>query len=139
VAYATKLADAEQCVACILDRAPAITAYTPTLDPNMTAEDFPCVTFVRVGGGLVSQVPAVYDGARIQVDAWGDTPADAWDMMSTAWLRLLPVSGIVNDLDGVPAFVVSGVSESLSPRWNPEAGSQRARYTGELQVYVRAA
>ena len=38
-----------------------------------------------------------------------------------------------------PAFVVSGVSESLSPRWNPEAGSQRARYTGELQVYVRAA
>ena len=94
--------------------------------------EWPAVRLTRVGGGPVT-VPPRLDLARIQIDVWGGTKAQARIICAT----VLAVA--VTDLPGVydnGAAVVSAVRSNVS-RYQPDTTftPSRPRYLAELGIY----
>jgi len=91
-----------------------------------------------VGGGVV--LAPVWDGGRVQLNAYADTKLEALDVAQDARVRLLTTPGGVKQWppDGTVLGVVSAITETLAPLWSPEPESGRPRYTFEVRVYARA-
>jgi hypothetical protein len=102
-------------------------------------QEFPAIVVpALVGGGIL--LLDVWDGGRVQLDAYGDTKLEAHDVAQDARARLLATPGGVKvwPADGSVLGVVSAITETLAPRWTPEPNSGRPRYTFEVRVYARA-
>jgi hypothetical protein len=102
-------------------------------------QEFPAIVDAGlVGGGIL--LKETWDGGRVQFDVYADTKLEAHDLAQEARSRLLSTPGGVKQWppDGSVLGVVSAITETLPPRWNPEPVSGRPRYTFEVRVYARA-
>lgn len=89
---------------------------------------YPLLLFERVGGP--QRIQGHLDVPRIQVDAWGNTKAEARLVAATAQASLY-------DLPGTHARgVVTAVEETLGLRSAPDPDTDRPRYQFEVLVYV---
>jgi hypothetical protein len=115
----------------------ANTAVTELVDDRVYSElpkaaEWPAVRLNRVGGGPATQ-PARLDLARIQIDVWGGTKANARTIAAT----VLAVLG-----DELPGVYDGGVSVVTAVRlgtlrYSPDETFTPAkpRYIGEVSVY----
>lgn len=102
-------------------------------------QEFPAIVVPGlVGGGIL--LLDVWDGPRVQIDAYADDRYTAERTAQEARERLLSTGPGVKHwpANGEILGVVSAITETLAPRWNPEPVTARPRYTFEVRVYARA-
>jgi hypothetical protein len=127
-------ADVEAIVASVL-RAAGITNLVGVYSSIPKDPTFPLITVQRIGG--FSPVREYLDAANIQIDVWGGSKSEAFDIAARARLVLLGLAGTQ-----VPSPVsawVSAVEDSLGVTWQPDPSTGRDRYLFSVLVYARAA
>lgn len=124
------LVDAERLVAGHLRSVPEVVAlvgarvYT-AIPPEPV---FPLVRLTRIGG--TPAVPAHLDRARLQIEAWGTSKAQARDLAETVHAALYDMPG------QYPAGMVTAVEDDLGLTWQPDPDTDRDRYLFGVTVYT---
>lgn len=92
---------------------------------------FPCITFALVDADEV--VRQHFDGALVQVMAWGNTKASASLTMRTARAALLEMPDADHDRG-----VVTSVRTLVGPRWFPDGtvAPPKPRYHADFRIHV---
>lgn len=103
-------------------------------DAGKPGFEFPLGTVQRIGG-----LPAVreyMDSANIQIDVWGNSKSEAYDIVSKARVAILEMEGTTFTTP-VNAYV-SAVEDTLGVTWQPDDMTGRDRYLFGVYVYARS-
>lgn len=95
---------------------------------------YPLVTVHRIGG-----VPAErhrLDAARIQVDVWGNSKSEAFDLAQQARVALHAMEATTYTTP--VAGYVTGVADDLGLIWLPDPVTARDRYVFGVVIYLHA-
>lgn len=104
--------------------------------PNDWAGDSLAIRTYRTGGGMDNHLPYSLDVARLDVDAFAPTKAEAWDLMKVA-RRIVLHDLIWADTTSLGA-VVSDTTEYVGPQWFDEPDYPNAgRYLIQVSLDVR--
>lgn len=95
--------------------------------------DYPCVVVVRYGG--IPRVRRYLDRASIQVDVWGGTKEEAYDLTATVHAALYDLEG--EAITEYGAFVTA-VDDDLGTTWLPDIVTGRSRYLFRVGVCLHA-
>jgi len=94
---------------------------------------YPLVTVARTGG-----TPAVrqyLDAPRIDVNVWGNSKSEAYDLSAACRKALMEMEG-QRVTDPVAAFV-AGVDDVIGATFLPDETTARDRYVFSVTVYLR--
>ena len=94
---------------------------------------FPLITVQRVG--VIPVIRQYLDAANIQVDVWGTSKTDAFNIAARARVLLHEMAG-TSFTDPVKVWV-SAVEDSLGITWQPDPDTGRDRYLFSVLVYAR--
>jgi hypothetical protein len=111
-------------------RVPSANAGSSWVNTDGTPK-FPLLVVQRIGG-----LPAVerwLDAARIQLDCWANTEADAWKLASTVQAALWDLPG------NRPLGVVTGVAPDLGMTDSPDPDTGRPRVLFGVVVFAHPA
>lgn len=94
---------------------------------------FPAVRLTRIGGTAIDPESDHVEAALLQLDAFGETKAQAFDLVNACRVALRAVTGVQ------PAGVVSTIRFG-SVAWVPDDNftPARSRYALDLTVYAHA-
>lgn len=100
--------------------------------PSVPAKNpqYPLAVVQRLGG--LPPERHKLDGARIQVDAWGDNKQDAFTLAQKARTALMNLEGTKSPKHQV---YVTGVEDEVGPMWLPDPDTGRDRYVFAVMLY----
>lgn len=132
MAVVLDLPDCEGIVASALRNA-AIPEVTGVYSSIPKVPTYPLIIVQRIGG--VPVVREYMDAANIQIEVWGNSKSQCFDIAARARGVLLMLAG-TSVSDPVNAWV-SAVEDSLGIVWLPDPDTGRDRYLFSEIVYAR--
>lgn len=96
------------------------------------APTFPLITVKRIGGLPLER--HAFDRARIQIDVWGTTKSEAFDIATAARLVCHRM-----ETQAFTGAFVAGVVDDLGLTWQPDPLTSRDRYIFGVAVILRFA
>lgn len=125
--------DAEAVVGTIL-RAAGHRAYSSIPKKSPT---YPLITYQRIGGTPVTR--HTLDAADIQLDVWGNTKSEAYDLAAQARAAVHSAAESTIALTGTSDAWITGVDDVTGPQWLPDSSNAPVnRYTLTLRVYLHS-
>lgn len=127
-----RLPDVEAAVGVVL-RAAGLRSYS-SIPGSPT---YPLTVVIRAGGNPGEKHSL--DGARIQIESWGDEGTDkgtVYDTARDAWQAMLEAEGEIVEAAGERVHL-TGVEPEIGPQWIPDPPTKRPRYLFSMRVYAR--
>lgn len=92
----------------------------------------PALQITRLPGIMVDDSTARLERALLQVQAWGTTKAQAFDLAAAAAIELKALT----DVDHGDLGVVTETIWQQTPWWNPDGEADTPRYTMTIAVFA---
>jgi len=109
----------------------AIGTELPRAFPSTGA---PRVQAFRASGTTVDPATGHLDRALVQVNAYGSSKAEAWDVFAETYRALLAARAAEHE-----GAVVTDVERVSGPTWSPDPQTDAPRYVGSFAVTVHPA
>lgn len=92
------------------------------------------VRILRVGGAPVDAGTERLDRPLLQIETYGTTKAEAWDLTAVVLMALQRMADAAH-----AGAVVTACDRVTGPRWAPDPSTDTPRYLTDVAVYVHAA